>query len=164
MTEIEKRIKSDIKNNKNKVKIFWDMDGTFSSMEMHLLEHKAEPGFFNNKRPIKTMLNIVKRLHKLGAQTYIISFCSYNYQKEDKLNWINRNCNFISADNAIIIPKKESDVKNADSKQHLKAEYLKDYVTDSDIVYMVDDNESVLLGTKEILPFINIVSPIDFIK
>ena len=164
MTYIEKRICEDIKNNKSKVKIFWDMDGTCSSMEMHWLEHKAEPGFFDKKRPIKTMLKIVKKFYKMGAQTYILSFCSYNYQKQDKLNWIHRNCKFMSDDNIIIIPKKESDVKPADSKQHLKAEYIKDYVTDSDIVYMVDDNESVLLGTKEKLPFINIVSPMDFIK
>ena len=38
------------------------------------------------------------------------------------------------------------------------------YITIADIVYMIDDNESVLLGTKEKIPFINIVSPIDFIE
>ena len=55
-------------------------------------------------------------------------------------------------------------MKTAESKQTLKAEYIKDYVTENDIVYLIDDNESVLLGTKSCLPFVNIVSPIDFIE
>ena len=75
-----------------------------------------------------------------------------------------RNCSFIDVENMIIIPRKENSVKLSESKQTLKAEYLKDYITIADIVYMIDDNESVLLGTKEKIPFINIVSPIDFIE
>lgn len=164
MTEIEKRICNDITNNNSKVKIFWDMDGTCASMEMHLLDKKADKGFFYGKRPIKAMIKIMKKFHKLGAQTYILSFCGYSYQKEDKIKWLQKYCDFIAQDNIIIIPRKESNVKLSESKQTLKAEYLKDYITDSDIVYLIDDNESVLLGTKEKLRFINIVSPIDFIE
>lgn len=164
MTEMEKRICLDVANNKGKVKIFWDMDGTCASMEMHKKEHKMEPGFFFEKRPIKTIINLMAKFHRLGAQTYILSFCGFDYQKEDKIRWIQKYCDYIDIDNAIIIPRKESNVKLSESKQTLKAEYLKDYVSDTDIVYMVDDNESVLLGTKEKLPFINIVSPIDFIE
>ncbi len=163
MTEIEKRIRYDIITNKGKVKIFWDMDGTCASMEMHKLEHKLDRGFFLNKRPIKTMIRIMKKFYKLGAQTYILSFCGFNYQRDDKLQWLLKYCKFIDGNNIIIIPRKENDIKKSESKQTLKAEYLKDYITDSDVIYMIDDNESVLLGTKEKLQFINIVSPIDFI-
>lgn len=164
MTEIEKTICQNISSNKGKVKIFWDMDGTCASMEMHKLAHKLDEGFFYSKRPIKTMIRLMEKFHKLGAQTYILSFCGYSYQREDKMNWLQKYCDFIAEDNIIIIPRKESNVKSSESKQTLKAEYLKDYVTSSDIVYMIDDNESVLLGTKEKLQFINIVSPIDFIE
>lgn len=164
MLDIERRIRQDILTNRGKVKIFWDMDGTCASMEMHKLATKSETGFFYSKRPIKTMIDVMTKLHELGAQTYILSFCSYNYQREDKLKWLHKYCSFIQDNNIIIIPRKESNVKSSESKQSLKAEYLKDYVTDSDVVYMVDDNESVLLGTKEKLPYINIVSPIDFIE
>lgn len=106
----------------------------------------------------------MENFQKLGAETYILSFCGYNYQKEDKVQWLQKYCKFIASDNIIIIPRKENNVKKAESKQKLKAQYLRDNVVDSDIVYMIDDNESVLLGTKEELPFINIVSPIDFIE
>lgn len=163
MTEIAKKICYDIKNNRGAVKIFWDMDGTCASMEMHKKEHKLEQGFFFGKRPIKTIIRLMSKFQKLGAQTYILSYCGFQYQKEDKIKWLRQYCNFINADHIIIIPRKESNVKLSESKQKLKAEYLKDYITDSDVVYMIDDNESVLLGTKEMLQYINIVSPIDFI-
>ena len=55
MTEIEKRICQDIANTKDNVKIFWDMDGTCASMEMHKKEHKLERGFFFEKRPELTL-------------------------------------------------------------------------------------------------------------
>ncbi len=164
MTEIEKKICLDIKKNKGIVKMFWDMDGTCASMEMHKKEFKLEGGFFLNKRPIKTIINLMKKFYKMGAKIYILSFCGFNYQREDKIEWLKRNCSFIDVENMIIIPRKENSVKLSESKQTLKAEYLKDYITIADIVYMIDDNESVLLGTKEKIPFINIVSPIDFIE
>lgn len=164
MTEIARRISSDINKNKDKVKIFWDMDGTCASMEMQNKEHKLEPGFFASKRPIKTIIKLMRTFHEMGAQTYILSFCGFNYQRDDKIEWLRKNCEFIDLENMIIIPRKESNVKASESKQTLKAAYLKEYVTDEDIVYMVDDNESVLLGTNEKLPFVNIVSPIDFIE
>ena len=163
MTKIEKEISEVLKKNKGNVKIFWDMDGTFTSMEMHELENKLEHGFFYRKRPIKTMIRIVKKFHELGAKTYILTFCSFNYQKEDKIRLLKETCPFIRIEDMIIIPRKESSVKTAESKQYLKAEYMKEHVTSEDLVYFVDDNESVLLGTKEKLPFINIVSPMDFI-
>lgn len=163
MTDIEKRIYYDIANGKDKVKIFWDMDGTCASMEMHQLPHKLEQGFFLTKRPIHTIIKIMKKFHNLGAQTFILSFCSYEYQRKDKIIWLQQHCNFIDTDNIIIIPRKESAVKYSESKQTLKAEYLKDYISNDDIVYMIDDNESVLIGTKQVLQFINIASPIDFI-
>lgn len=164
MTEMERKICQDIEKKDSIVKIFWDMDGTCASMEMHKKDKKMENGFFSSKRPIKTIINLMKKFNDLGAQTYILSFCSYNYQKKDKLNWLQENCNFINFNNIIIIPRKEPNVKHYEIKQTLKAEYLKDYVTDKDIVYIVDDNESVLLGTKEKIPSINIISPIDFIE
>lgn len=164
MLEIEKRIFDDISKYCDKVKLFWDMDGTCASMEMHMLQHKIDRGFFYCKRPIKTIISKMENFQKLGAETYILSFCGYNYQKENKVEWLQKYCKFIALDNIIIIPRKENNVKKAESKQKLKAQYLRDYVVDSDIVYMIDDNEAVLLGTKEELPFINIVSPIDFIE
>ena len=140
------------------------MDGTCASMEMHKKEQKLEAGFFYSKRPIKTIISVMKAFHDMGAKTYILSFCGYYYQKEDKLVWLKENCDFIDPENIIIIPRKENNVKHADSKQELKAEYIKDYLSPKDTVYMVDDNEAVLLGTKNKLPFVNIVSPIDFIE
>ena len=163
MTEIEKMICDDLIG-KKKVKIFWDMDGTCASMEMHKKEHKLEKGFFGSKRPIKTIISLMRKFYELGAETYILSFCGFNYQKEEKIAWIKKNCEFIKVENIIIIPRKEKDVKPANTKQELKAEYLKDYISHNECIYMIDDNESVLLGTKEKLSFINIVSPIDFIE
>lgn len=164
MTEIEKKIRKDIVEHLGRVKIFWDMDGTCASMEMHRLDDKLRPGFFYSKRPIKTILKIMRDCYNLGAEIYILSFCSYYYQMDDKLKWLDQNCDYIPKNNRIIIPRREGNVKQYDSKSALKAEYLKDYVSDKDIVYVVDDNESVLLGIKENLPQINIVSPIDFIE
>ena len=163
MIEIEQRITNDIASHR-RVKLFWDMDGTCASMEMHRKEQKLEKGFFSSKRPIKTMIALMERFHNLGAELYILSFCSYYYQKDDKIYWLRENCSFISEENYIIIPRRESNVRQAASKQQLKAAYLKDYISEDDVVYMIDDNESVLLATQEILPWINIVSPIDFVE
>ena len=164
MTKIKEEIINNINEYPNKVKIFWDMDGTCASMEMQNKEHKLEEGFFYSKRPIKTIIDIMRELQDKGVMTYILSFCSYNYQKEDKLRWIKDYCNFIDEDKIIIIPRREENVKVIEQKQYLKAEYIKDYIKEDDIVYMVDDNETTLLGTKERIPYINIVSPIDFIE
>jgi hypothetical protein len=163
-TKIELEISRIIKKNKNNVKLFWDMDGTFSSMDLCNLPHKMDKGFFCTKRPIKTMLKIVKRFNTLGAETFIISYCGYNYQKEDKLKWLHKYCPFLKDENLIIIPRKEPNIKLSESKQTLKAEYIKDLVNEENVVFFVDDNESVLLGTKEKLPYINIISPMDFIE
>lgn len=163
MTETTQRILNELKYGNQKVMIFWDMDGTCASMEMHKKEQKLEKGFFSSKRPIKSIISLMKTFFDLGAETYILSFCSYNYQKEDKISWLKQYCDFIDLNNVIIIPRKESDVKSANSKQELKAEYIKDYLLPDRTVYMVDDNESVLLGTKQKLPIVNIVSPMDFI-
>ena len=100
----------------------------------------------------------------MTTSTYILSFCSFNYQREDKLKWLNEYCSFIKSDNVIIIPRKEEKIKVIAEKQYLKAEYMKKYISEHDMVYMIDDNEVSLLGTKEKLPYINIVSPIDFIE
>lgn len=164
MTNAERRITDELLANTHPVKLFWDMDGTCCSMEMHLKEYKLTPGFFANKRPIKTILAIISRLNQLGAETYILSFCGYYFQKMDKLAWLNKYLPFVPLENTIIIPRRETDVRKAETKQKLKALYLRDYISDGDIVYYIDDNESVLLGTKEELPSINIVSPIDFIE
>ena len=164
MTEIEKIIIHELKHNRDNVKIFWDMDGTCASMEMQNKEHKLEEGFFYTKRPIKSIIKIMKKLQEKGAETYILSFCSFNYQREDKLKWLNEYCSFIKSDNVIIIPRKEEKIKVIAEKQYLKAEYMKKYISEHDVVYMIDDNEVSLLGTKEKLPYINIVSPIDFIE
>ena len=163
MTETAQRICDELTTSHKKIKIFWDMDGTCASMEMQKKEQKLEKGFFKSKRPIKTIISLMKLFHTLGAENYILSFCGYYYQKEDKIDWLKNNCDFIDLNNIIIIPRKEPDVKPANSKQELKAEYIKDYILPNEIVYMIDDNESVLLGTKEKLPFVNIISPIDFI-
>lgn len=164
MTKAEEKILKNIKLGKNKVKIFWDMDGTCASMEMQDKEHKAEPGFFYSKRPINTIIRLMKQFHDLGAETYILGYCSYNYQKDDKIRWLKEHCGFISNDNIVIIPRREKRFQNIQQdKRYLKAEILKSYISPNDTVYMIDDNESVLLGTQEIIPFINIISPIDFI-
>ncbi len=164
MTDIEGRILESIETNKNKVRIFWDMDGTCTSMEMQNKEHKLEPGFFYTKRPIKTIINFMKKFNDLGADTFILSFCSYNYQKDDKLRWLKENCDFIKEENIIIIPRKEKSLNITEDKKYIKAHFIEKYTSPDDIIYMVDDNETVLLGTKEKLPYLNIVSPIDFIE
>ena len=133
-------------------------------MDMHRTDEKLDKGFFYTKRPIKTILRIMHELNNLGAETYILSFCSYYYQKTDKMKWLKRYCEFIPENNIIIIPRRESDINLSKSKEMLKAEYLKEYVSDNDTVYVIDDNESVLLGIKSKMPQINIVSPIDFIE
>lgn len=164
MIYVDNMIISDIRCEDKITKIFWDMDGTCASMEMQLKEHKLERGFFYRKRPIKSIITYMKKYHDMGAQTYILSYCGFSYQRDDKIKWLKENTDFIKEENIIIIPRKEKDVKYSESKNTLKAEYLKDYITADDIVYLIDDNEAVLLGTKERLPYINIISPIDFIE
>lgn len=164
MVYIDEQIVRDIKLEGKTTKIFWDMDGTCASMEMHLKDCKLENGFFYKKRPIRTIVNYMKKYNNMGAQTFILSYCSFSYQCDDKKRWLKENCEFLKEENIIIIPRKEKSVKSSESKNTLKAEYMAEYVTPDDIVYLVDDNESVLLGTKEKLPYINIVSPIDFVE
>ncbi len=89
---------------KEKIRLFFDMDGVCAeehseTYEVPLIKENAKDFYFN-KRPLKTMINIMKKLSKRkNIELYILSSCEYENQVEQKHRWLKKYIPFIKQEN-----------------------------------------------------------------
>lgn len=148
------KIISDIK--KGPVKVFFDMDGVIAEYDFIVGGISNKVGIYSNKRPINTTIKFTEKLHHLGAEVYILSLCNYNFQKEEKLLWLEKHLPFLKPQNIYVIPKKESEFASKE-KSVQKPEFIREHISETDTVYFIDDTGDILTGMHKVLPFVNCV-------
>ena len=110
--------------------IFVDMDGVIASYEV------GKPFDFDKKRPLKTRIQIFEELNKLNnIEFHILSVCYFDNQIKEKNDWLDEMAPFFRK--RTILSKESNDNKLAED---LKLEYLEEYKTDKQIVFIDDDN------------------------
>ena len=132
-----------------KVDIYVDMDGVVADYELLNFEKvKTSPDAYLNKRPITTVINILKDLSKLDNITiYILSIAKQENQINGKLVWLSKNMDFIPLSNINIIPRDTNEWKKACI---LKKEFLKGNHNKKNISLMIDDSHDVLRELQDL--------------
>ena len=112
--------------------LFVDMDGVIASYDV------GKPLDFLNKRPLTENINKLKKVGELAnVELHILSICKKDFQIEEKNIWLDKNASFFKKENRKIISKETVD---ALSSSELKANYLRDFVTDKQVALLDDDN------------------------
>lgn len=145
--------------------IFIDMDGVIADYRFgegnNIIENK--PGVYINKRPIKTIIDILDKVIHDGKFTLnIISSCLFKEQEEEKKKWISINLPFIDIKNVNIVIS-----KNFELRKEKKIEKILEIMrkNKNDYALLIDDTHEILfLAQKEsngkIIP-IHIVTLLD---
>ena len=132
-----------------KVDIYVDMDGVVADYDLLNFESvKTSPDAYLNKRPITTVINIIRNLSKLDNVTiYILSVAKQENQINGKLVWLSENMNFIPKSQINIIPR---DTNGWTKASILKKEFLKSNYEKDNISLMIDDSHDVLKEVKNL--------------
>lgn len=100
--------------NNQELPIFFDMDGTLAEWETTAhIDEVIAPGYFQNRRPMWSMIQAAKRLMEMGHPVYITSkVISGTTAVEDKNIWLDRHFPQMKMENRFFIPNENGD-KNA---------------------------------------------------
>lgn len=142
----------------NTVKIFFDMDGVcaeYGASDKHLIESNAF-GFYLGKRPIYSVLEVMKRLSETSnVEVLILSNCHFPEQKQDKISWLKKFAPFIKKENINIIVLND-EVYTKETKYFIKGNYIKKLTAGSDAaVFLIEDDHRIIGATRELLPHVN---------
>ena len=119
---------------KKDIMLFIDMDGVIAAYDIG-----KNPYDFLNKRPLKNNIEAIRQADTIeNVETHILSICRENFQVNDKNTWLDKNAPFFKYENRIIISRESQDWKSA---KEIKMEFLRNVVTDKQIVIVDDDNE-----------------------
>ena len=152
-------IKKLILNNKiNRLGIFIDMDGVIADYRFGEGENIKNniQGIYINKRPIKTNIDILKIIKKnIKCELHIISSCLFEEQKNEKLEWLNKNMKFIKKNNIDIVIS-----DNFENRKELKVDKIleKMKIHNYDYSILIDDTHEILFlalkkSNGKIIPF-----------
>lgn len=103
-------------------RVYFDMDGVCSEErtgEHDLIVANAKD-FYLNKRPMKTMLKVMKELHDAGVEVGILSSCWYLEQADQKRQWLKTNAPFVKEENEHFVVY-ETITFTKEEKPYLKA-------------------------------------------
>jgi hypothetical protein len=142
-----KRIKE---KNLSKIALFIDMDGVVADYrfgEGKNIENNV-PGTYLNKRPIMTVINILKDVsNNFDFDMYILSSCRYKEQAIEKSKWLKKYMPFINKQNQLFV------ISNTfEDRKMLKINEVKQLINKRyDKVIMIDDTHDILfLAIKEL--------------
>ena len=120
------------------------MDGVVADYDMIDYKlHGEEKDIYLNKRPIKTIINILEKLSTLdNVNLYILSVTKYKKQINGKKRWLKKNMPFIDNKNIKIISREEKEWQEASI---IKSNYLNINIKDEQSVNIhIDDSHDVL--------------------
>ena len=120
------------------------MDGVVADYDMIDYKlHGEEKDIYLNKRPIKTIINILEKLSTLdNVNLYILSVTKYKKQINGKKIWLKKNMPFINNKNIKIISREEKEWQEASI---IKSNYLNINIKDEQSVNIhIDDSHDVL--------------------
>lgn len=114
------------------ISLFVDMDGVIASYDV------GKPLDFLNKRPLTENIKKIEEVGKLpNVELHILSICKKNFQIAEKNTWLDKYAPFFKKENRNIISKEE---ETGLTSPELKANYLKNFKTNKQIVLLDDDN------------------------
>ncbi len=132
---------------KNKVFVYFDMDGVVAEYDTHNGRPKEKiAGFFRNKRPVKTMVDIMYVLTLSKNITVgIMSNCYDEAQKADKIDWLGRNIPFLKPENIHIIMLDYADYTR-ETKDQLKGQYISTLhaKNKNEKIYLIEDDLDII--------------------
>ncbi len=125
------------------INVFIDMDGVVADYDMlGFEENKDEEDVYLNKRPVTTIINVLKEVNNLkNVNLYILSVSRNENQIPGKVKWLEKNMSFITKEQINILPREGNDFKPA---HELKQIFLKGNTNPDEINIMIDDSHSVL--------------------
>lgn len=82
-------------------RVYFDMDGVCSEERTgeHDLIVANVKDFYFKKRPMKTVIKVMKELHDAGVEVGILSSCRYVEQADQKRRWLKINAPFVEEKN-----------------------------------------------------------------
>lgn len=96
--------------NNQELPIFFDMDGTLAVWQSAPIDEVMSPGFFQNRRPMGSMIQAAKKIMEMGHPVYITSkVISGTTSVEDKNIWLDRHFPQIRRENRFFIPYENKD-------------------------------------------------------
>lgn len=147
MEKIQKLI-----NKYNSIALFWDMDGVLAEFDILDKEklHNNEKGLFLNKRPVFTVIGKAKEIFKSpNIDSYILSICYYNEQKQEKIDWLDKYLPMIREDKRIILIKEK--IRDEKKSEEIKVKFLNTMISENkyEHIIIVDDTHAVLNAVKK---------------
>lgn len=127
--------------------IYIDMDGVVADYDvLSFNEDKYKEDLYLNKRPVKTIIDILEDVSTLNNTSLNILSCT---KKENQINgkyiWLSKHMSFIKKENINIIARES---KNYEKSCIIKAEFLKNNYDNNSVIIIIDDSHDVL---KEII-------------
>lgn len=113
-------------NSDKKIAMFVDMDGTIANLEVDVNNNIATntQDFFLNKRPLKTVIDILNKVSKIpNVEMFILSACAYVNQAQDKTKWLEKHAPFFKEENQLFVIK-EIVKYTAETKANIKTENI----------------------------------------
>ena len=133
--------------------VLFDMDGVVAEFiageEQLILDEVC--GIYFNKRPLKSIIKIAKKLNKKGNVTIgILSSCEYPSQVREKQDWLKKYMPFLDSNNIHIIAWCNEEYTK-ETRKYAKLNVIKS-ITGYDKIFLIEDKHDVIKATnKEIL-------------
>ena len=128
-----------------KIKLYVDMDGVVADYDMG--GSKLD---YSVKRPLYSNIKQIEEISKYkNIEVYILSVTRHNEGIDQKQYWLDKYMPFIKKENRILLSREENEMKRS---RIIKAEYLKDIVSDDYKIILIDDDPTVIDEVKETSP------------
>lgn len=137
-------------NEKSKVAMFIDMDGTIVEYPIYLKGQISTntKGKFIDGRPIEIVINKLRKINEIkNINLYILSLAKSSIIVKEKEEWLKKHVDFINEENWIIINKEKGEY-NKDNRDIIKLQKMKEKTNEYDYMILLDDDHEILKQTK----------------
>ena len=139
-------------NNNEKQLVLFDMDGVlaeFIAGEDVFIENET-PNIYLNKRPIKTVVKVAKKLSKMKNITVgILSSCSHQSQVLEKKKWLQKYLPFVQDGNIFIVvwANEKFTMANRRKAKLKKIQTMSGY----DKIFLIEDKHDNISETNKVI-------------
>lgn len=127
------------------IKLFVDMDGVVADYDIG-----GEKLDYSVKRPLYSNIKQIEEVsHYDNIEVYIFSVTRHNEGINQKNEWLDKYMPFIKKENRIILSREKNEMKRS---RIIKAEYLKNIVSDDYEIILIDDDPTIIDEIKATTP------------
>ncbi|MBR1925306.1 MAG: hypothetical protein IJ837_00440 [Clostridia bacterium] len=145
--------------NKNRKQLFlFDMDGVLAEHipNEDVKARNNEQNLYANKRPIKSIIKIVKEFSNQKNVTIgILSSCNYQNQYEQKLEWLKKNVPFVNLKYVFIIIWTDELAKGSQEQKGAEKAKIILNLTESKIfddIFLIEDRHEFIKSVNKLIP------------